>query len=1008
MSEEKTVFSTDIIKDAISLSIKEGKWLDVVYASKKENRDTFFWCYVRDADSNTHRLYVDIFNDKKSLDTIHSWISFDKIKEARVIDFTYGGFNETLYNKISHNVVAYDWLSFDRFNNNVLRYLEACNRLDSDPYVEHYTMIEGLDADALSEKGVFFLDEDKTHEIVSFVKRYDINADDRRVYELSLSRLSIDEGNKKYIVLFQSVRFSPADHSLVLLKDLRLNPSFLVEGRKHSLSRYTELSSEEFLKLANEDFLETSNILRASLNPQEIINTRPDFFLIAHDLSIPLHQIFLRIEKKNEENTLSAPLKAFFGDSSIKNNGRKKPNIVLFDNHVNGDQALLIYSALKNKVTYVQGPPGTGKTQTIFNTLLSAYFADKKVLVSTNNNHPLEGLIERIDFTYEGNPIPFPFLRLGNSSFVAEALKKIKHYYEEYHTKETWTKEKLESVRKEVFEKNAEAVSLLTHYQTKKTLLENRAFLAKAATFGAKGAMIEKEQKRIEEELKKIPSFTEEDLIHSCLSLKNDEKALSYLYYSSLYHIKKLSKSEYNELRSILANPDPVSAVSAFNAYTSLDKNLALLTDVFPLIFTTNISASRLGRGDFLFDMVVMDEAGQADICHALLPISKGESLLLVGDEDQLLPVITLDPSVNEALKKEYQIADIYDYLSNSILSTMKQVDSVSGRVMLRTHYRCGKKIIRFNNRYFYKDALRVPKTLKEGEVSLYSVTNLVRPHIKNTSFEEAKNVVNYCKERKGQDIAIITPFVNQANLINTLLEREGIDSIKASTIHSVQGSEKETIVISTGISPFSNERTMDWMNSHAEIANVAVSRAKRCLVVFSDDKSIERLAKEGGVWNELIHYCKENGNAEVIPPRYESMAAGKSNGSLTEEEFNKTIEQILSVKKKLMVKRNVPLEEVLGNEFKGLGYEFDSVIYEKSFLFNIVTPCFAFEFDGSEHYRNKATIARDKKKEELAKKKNLRIIRLDNRYSKDYEFLKLLIEHYSKEKEEDDQLYLF
>ena len=57
-----------------------------------------------------------------------------------------------------------------------------------------------------------------------------------------------------------------------------------------------------------------------------------------------------------------------------------------------------------------------------------------------------------------------------------------------------------------------------------------------------------------------------------------------------------------------------------------------------------------MGSPDFMFDLVVMDEAGQCSIAMSLIPIAKAKSLLMVGDPNLLQPVITLEEPVNKIL----------------------------------------------------------------------------------------------------------------------------------------------------------------------------------------------------------------------------------------------------------------------------------------------------------------------------------------------------------------------
>lgn len=94
---------------------------------------------------------------------------------------------------------------------------------------------------------------------------------------------------------------------------------------------------------------------------------------------------------------------------------------------MNVDQLRVIHNALKQPVTYVQEPPGTGKTHNIINLLISAFFNEQTVLVSSNNNKPIDDIgLKLQNIKYQNRPIPLPFLRLGNNGKIRESLPAIK------------------------------------------------------------------------------------------------------------------------------------------------------------------------------------------------------------------------------------------------------------------------------------------------------------------------------------------------------------------------------------------------------------------------------------------------------------------------------------------------------------------------------------------------------------------------------------------------------
>ncbi len=167
----------------------------------------------------------------------------------------------------------------------------------------------------------------------------------------------------------------------------------------------------------------------------------------------------------------------------------------------------------------------------------------------------------------------------------------------------------------------------------------------------------------------------------------------SYLYYTSAKYIKELESNRFQDLRKILDDDEDVNEqAAAFNKYLQKSENVKKKQKVFPIMITTCISSHKLGETEPLFDMTIMDEASQCNVAVSLVPIIRGEKLMLVGDPQQLKPVILLDELTNRKLRRKYHVADEYDYRENSIYKTYLACDAVSDEILLRNHYRCNKK----------------------------------------------------------------------------------------------------------------------------------------------------------------------------------------------------------------------------------------------------------------------------------------------------------------------------
>ncbi|MBR6133635.1 MAG: DNA helicase [Bacilli bacterium] len=987
----------------ISESIKTGKWLDISYKNKN-GENTFYWIAIKDIDLKDRILKVKIFNEHKSLDCVKYYVNIyvDQIINARLLDFTTYDVPVELINKIETHKDAAKWLKYESFNNNILEYYMKCNELDNDPYQESSFLIEGIDRSVLLKKKKIVLNNEQCKKVIEYIKKYDFKGLESERNYLILSFLSIETNNRKYVVLYYDVVFNPDGKTLSVINIPRVNQSFLIKDKRYSISSYIDIDPNEFEKNITHNiyqyYKEYRELIRANLRVGEIINELPEFMILQRSISAILRPTFEVIQKKQEKGLLERPLKAFFGNSNRTGAKRKEPSIVIYDNKVNIDQMRVIYNAMKYPVNYVQGPPGTGKTQTILNVILSSFFNDKTVLVCSSNNRPVNGIIEKLNFTYKNNiTIPFPYLRLGNRNEVIKATERIIDLYNFTANLEP-NEEKINKIKNMTKEGNKDLIDRLEKYESRRELRNRIDSAVKLLeSLDNKDNRLYKNTKDqldiLVNEYKEMPIISNDDVIELVTTVSDDPYFKQYMYFESINYIKRLKFPKYEELIDICTILDEEERVIKFNQWCSNDDNMKLLLNVFPIIMTTNISVARLGSPENTFDLVIMDEAGQCNCATALLPIARAKGLLLVGDTNQLKPVIVLEDIINEKLKKEFNIKDDYDYCTNSILTVMKNHDKISKDIMLTYHYRCGKKIINFSNKRFYDSQLNLDYLNEDGKLSLIDVKNM-NSKLRNENYEEAKAIIDYIKRNELKDAAIITPFKNQQNLITKMIDENGIKDITCGTIHQVQGGEKDTIIISTSLSPKTSKRTFEWIKNNAEITNVAVTRAKKRLIVVSDTEALNKLStdKKDDLYN-LVNYIIHNGNTEVLPNESYTIQIGKSNGSKNEDEFFKTISHFCSINNNFKVFRNIKFSALFSNDpiLKNSKLEFDVVLYRIDKYENIY-PEVAIELQGGEHLGNVDRERCDNRKVRVCKEMGIKLLMIPNSFIKSYETIKELI----------------
>ena len=250
-----------------------------------------------------------------------------------------------------------------------------------------------------------------------------------------------------------------------------------------------------------------------------------------------------------------------------------------------------------------------------------------------------------------------------------------------------------------------------------------------------------------------------------------------------------------------------------------------------PVVAATTASCGSRALKTQQFDVAVVDEAGQLTEPGALAALTLADRFVLVGDHQQLPPVVQaendLQRSLFERLIEEYPDAG----------------------VLLDRQYRMSQRIQAFASTEFYDGKLRPA----DGTVATQRIDDLdgvtldsLPAHLQdnvafvdpdgrqtgNTNPVEADTV----KEVVGayldagvspQDIGVIAPFRAQVAEIGKVLP----SAVAVDTVDRFQGSSKEVIVVSfVATGSLEGPIFEDYRR-----VNVALTRAKKALVLVGD-----------------------------------------------------------------------------------------------------------------------------------------------------------------------------
>lgn len=308
-------------------------------------------------------------------------------------------------------------------------------------------------------------------------------------------------------------------------------------------------------------------------------------------------------------------------------------------------------------------------------------------------------------------------------------------------------------------------------------------------------------------------------------------------------------KALFKEARQILADVEHIQSEIA----RSVIRNTQVIA-------ATLVGANHPSIQHVYFDVVIIDEAGQANEPSCWIPIVKAKKIILAGDHQQLPPTI-------KSVKAEKEGLGI------TLLEKLVKIHP-SSVIMLEEQYRMNEKIMQFSSEQFYHHQLKAApanathsldkhpflfidtagagfeEKVEENAISnpeeAAFVLQFIGQWMENNSFENPPS------------IGLISPYRKQVKLFDELLStypnlEKNKELITIQTIDSFQGQERDAIFIS--LTRSNTDQKIGFLNELRRI-NVAMTRAKKKLVIIGDSSTLS----QHKFYNDLMDYAeKEN-----------------------------------------------------------------------------------------------------------------------------------------------------
>lgn len=257
------------------------------------------------------------------------------------------------------------------------------------------------------------------------------------------------------------------------------------------------------------------------------------------------------------------------------------------------------------------------------------------------------------------------------------------------------------------------------------------------------------------------------------------------------------------------------------------------------------------------FEYVVIDEAGQALDPAMCIPLLRAERVILAGDPHQLPPTVIDQQAARLALGSTM--------LERAITAHPSAVS------LLTEQYRMNHVIMSYSNATFYEGKVTSHPSVEDRAIpdgaplqeSLLIIDTSGRgweespgegsESLANKGEAEcACAVYNQLMENDGHEnwsVGIISPYRGQVRLISSMLteeQRSRTSLLDVDTVDSFQGSECDVIIISLVRS--NDDQEIGFLKDTRRM-NVAITRARRKLVIIGDGSTIAAHPFYKGLW---------------------------------------------------------------------------------------------------------------------------------------------------------------
>jgi len=302
---------------------------------------------------------------------------------------------------------------------------------------------------------------------------------------------------------------------------------------------------------------------------------------------------------------------------------------------------------------------------------------------------------------------------------------------------------------------------------------------------------------------------------------------------------------------------------------------------VVPVVSTTFASLDRLfaGLGSQALGWLFVDEAGQAAPQQVVGALWRTRRAIVVGDPLQLEPVVTVPRSAQDRLRQHFDVAPEWTPGLGSVqrladrlntygtwIPTRSDQSEAPSRVWvgspLRVHRRCDQMMFEVSNAIAYDGMMvfgtgaREPHPLARKDIWMHVASTAADDKWVPQQGVALRRTLDLIEERLREELRcdqpgtgaidedlvrrklneavfVVSPFRDVVTGARKITKGR-LANARVGTVHTTQGKEADIVILVLGTAP-AQRKARKWAAKTPNLLNVAVSRARRHLLVIGD-----------------------------------------------------------------------------------------------------------------------------------------------------------------------------